>query len=89
MEIRENDDIRALFYHEGRLILHTKRSKGRGIISGNILHLIRQQMKLNEDQFTGLIACPLGRPEYVEILRQKGLLPQAPPTPPTSPSRQR
>jgi hypothetical protein len=86
MEIRENDDIRALFYHEGRLILQTMRSKGRGVIPGKIPHFIRQQMKLNEDQFTDLIACPLGRPEYVEILRQKGLLPQAPPTPP---SRQR
>jgi hypothetical protein len=89
MTIRENDDIRALFYHEGRLILQTKRSKGRGIIPGKIPQFMRQQMKLNEDEFAELMACPLGLPEYVEILRQKGLLPQPPPAPPAPPGRQR
>ena len=39
-------------------------------------HLLRQQLKLNESQFKDLIDCPLKRPEYVEILRGKGLIPK-------------
>ncbi len=74
MMLKENDDIRALFFHEGRLIVHTRRSKGRGQIPGKIPQFIRQQMKLTEAQFGELIACPLGQTEYIKILREKSLL---------------
>jgi hypothetical protein len=39
-----------------------------------IPHLIRQQMKLNEEQFQDLVDCPLSREDYLQILREKGLL---------------
>ncbi len=74
LEIRESKDKIAWFVHEGRKILMTKRSQGRGEVKGNIPHLIRQQLRLNEQQFRDLIACPLDREGYVTILKEKGIL---------------
>ncbi len=77
MEIRSTKDKHAWFVYEGRRILKTKRSHGRGELKGNIRHLIRQQLKLNDAQFRELVACPLERDGYIEILKQKGLIPSA------------
>lgn len=74
MATKNTGDRHALFYHDGKLIIRTKRSFGSGKLDGNIPHLIRQQMKLNESQFRDVIDCPLTRDGYVEILRGKGLL---------------
>ena len=74
MVIKDKGDRHARFYEGEKLITWTKRSLGSGKLDGNIPDMIRQQMKLNEEQFSRLIACPLKRPEYVEILRQKGLI---------------
>jgi hypothetical protein len=75
MVIQNGRDRHALFYYNDALILRTKRSFGSGKLEGNIGHFIRQQMKLNDAQFRDLLACPLSRAGYVEILRGKGLLP--------------
>lgn len=64
----------AYLFVDGRRILATRRSKGTGKISGLIPHLIRQQMRLNEEQFLDLVNCPLSREGYLQILRDKGLL---------------
>ena len=72
MVVVNKGDRLARFYYKGALILTTKRSHGSGPIEGNIPYLIRQQMKLSQAQFDNLIACPLGLPEYIEILRTKG-----------------
>ncbi len=72
MVVENSKDRLARFYYQGTLILTTKRSHGSGKIEGNIPYLIRQQMKLTQPQFDDLIACPLGFPEYVEILKTKG-----------------
>lgn len=74
METREGKDKHAWFIHDGKRVLKTKRSHGRGEIKGNIRHLIRQQFKLNEDQFRELLSCPLGREEYIAILTEKGYI---------------
>lgn len=74
MVIKNTGDRHAKFYEGGKLVLTTMRSFGSGNLDGNIPHKIRQQMKLNEDQFSSLIACPLTRADYVEILRKKGLV---------------
>jgi hypothetical protein len=74
MVIEERRDIFAKLYEGGKLIIMTRRSKGSGKLDGQIPHFIRQQMKLDEDQFSRLIACPLQRLEYLQILKDKGLL---------------
>jgi len=57
---------------EGRLVLRTRQSYGR---KDPPKDLVRQQLRLNEDQLREGIACTLGRDGYLEILRGKGLLP--------------
>jgi len=74
MVVKESADRRAQLWVDGKLILTTKRSYGSGKLDGNIPHLIRQQMRLNQEQFDDLIACPLKREGYIAILRAKGLL---------------
>ena len=73
MEIRESGDRLAWLVVDGRRILSTKRSRGSRDMSG-IAHLVRQQLKVNEEVFRGLIQCPVSRDGYIGILRGKGLL---------------
>jgi hypothetical protein len=72
--VNATGDIHAKLYVDGKLILRTKRSMGSGKLDGNIPHFIRQQMKLNEDQFARAVECPLTREEYLQILREKKVL---------------
>ena len=74
MKVRDGKDRYALLYHEGKLILRTKRSLGNRKINSKIRHLIRQQLKLNEAEFSNVIDCTLERPGYIEILKKKGYL---------------
>jgi hypothetical protein len=68
---RNTGDRHAWFEHDGRVVTRTKRSMGDGDLPAD---LIRQQLKLNEDQLRRLVGCSLDRDAYVEILRAKGLL---------------
>ena len=72
LKTRDSGDLLAWFEHEGKVITRTRRSKGAGDLP--VQHSIRQQLKLNEQQFRAVIGCTLAREEYVEILRSKGLL---------------
>ena len=74
MTIREKNHKHALFCHEGKMILKTKRSLGSGKLEGNIPFLIRQQMKLTESEFDELIACPFDLSQYIELLKKKGFI---------------
>ena len=74
MEISDTKDRHALFRVKGKIIIRTKRSFGAGKLDGNIPHFIRQQMKLNDQQFQDLIDCPLDREQYIQVLRDKQLI---------------
>ena len=75
METKEGKDRFAYLNVDGKLILSTRRSHGRGKMSDNIAMFIRQQMKLTEDQFRDAINCPMDREKYIAVLRAKGLIP--------------
>lgn len=75
MDIREGRDTLAFFRWEGTIILWSKVPHKRGELKGRLSDLIRQQLKLNEQQFRDLVKCQIWRDEYVEILKTKGLLP--------------
>jgi len=75
LEIREGRDTLAFFRWEGQVIVWTKVPHKRGELKGKLPYLVRQQLRLNESQFRKLIACPMGRKEYIEVLRGKGLIP--------------
>ena len=69
---RDSGDLLAWFEYEGKIITRTRRSKGSGELP--MQHSIRQQMKLDEAQLKGAIQCTVNRQDYIEILREKGLI---------------
>lgn len=74
MEIRETHHRWAFFVHEGEVITKTRRSLGRGKLKGIVPDLIRQQLKLNDEQFNELLKSKFKREGYIDILRDKGIL---------------
>lgn len=71
LKTRNSGDRLAWFEHDGKSVLFTKRSHGNKEPPEN---LIRQQLKVNETQFAGLISCSVTRDQYVEILRGKRII---------------
>lgn len=71
LKTRNSGDRLAWFEHEGKVITRTKRSHGNKDLPES---LIRQQLKVNEEQFAGLISCSVQRSDYIAILRKKGLI---------------
>jgi hypothetical protein len=71
LKIRNSGDRLAWFEYEGKVIVRTKRSHGNKDLPSN---LIRQQLKVNEQEFSGLISCTVSLADYVEILKRKGLI---------------
>lgn len=62
------------FYHEGKKTrVKTKISHGNDSISDPLIHSMRNQMKLNKNQFFNFVECPLTEAEYIEILRGQGI----------------
>jgi hypothetical protein len=73
MVMKDGKDRYAYFYHDGKIITWTKRSHQRGDLGG-LEHFIRNQLKVNEQQLRDLRDCPMKREDYVEHLRQRGLI---------------
>jgi hypothetical protein len=71
LRTRNSGDRLAWFEHDGKVITRTKRSHGNKDLPE---HLIRQQLKLNEEQFSGLISCAFDRGNYIDWLKSKGLI---------------
>jgi hypothetical protein len=71
LKTRNSGDRLAWFEHDGKVITRTKRSHGNKDLPVN---LIRQQLKVNENQFSGLLSCSFSREDYVQTLIDKGLI---------------
>ncbi len=59
---------------DGRPVLRTKMSKGRGDMKGNVADKFRAQLRLTESEMRDALACAIGAQEYVALLRSKGYL---------------
>lgn len=72
LRVRDGGDLLAWFEYGGKVITRTRRSK----VSGDLpmQHSIRQQLKLSDTQLRSVIRCTLGREEYINILKDRGLL---------------
>ncbi|HDZ00144.1 MAG TPA: hypothetical protein ENH52_01585 [Nitrospirae bacterium] len=55
-------------------ILRVHYSHGRGDIPGKVVNKIRGHLKLSLEDFKRLVNCPLKYEDYIEILKQKGLI---------------
>jgi hypothetical protein len=71
LKTRNSGDRLAWFEHKGKIIVRTKRSHGNKDLPE---HLIRQQLKVNEKQFAGLISCSVSLEDYIAILTDKGII---------------
>jgi hypothetical protein len=72
MHTRDSYDRLAWLVHEGKTVVRTRRSHGKGKYLPQ--DKIRQQLKVNETQFSGLISCAVSKEEYLQILSTKGIL---------------
>ncbi len=72
LRTRDSGDRLAWFEYGGKKITRTKRSHGSKDLPS---HLIRQQLKLSEPEFRGVLSCDLEYDDYVGILKDKGFLP--------------
>lgn len=74
MELREGRDTIAKFKYKEKVITRTKVPHKRGELKGNLPYLIRQQLRINNEQFQGFIGCRLYRQDYETILKGKGYI---------------
>jgi len=74
MKIKEGNDTLAYFYYKGELVVRSRVPHRRGELKGNLPHYVRQQLKLNEDQFRDICRCTKEYEDYLEILTQKDLI---------------
>jgi hypothetical protein len=72
MDTRNTNEVHGVFMHEGVPILRTRRS------FGNSKYVpadkIRCQLKVNEQQFAGLISCSVTKEDYIQILIGKHII---------------
>lgn len=75
MKTREGNDTLAFFYYRGqKTSIFTKVPHKKGDLKGKLTYFIRQQLKLNENQFADLKNCPLSKEGYINILKEKRIL---------------
>jgi len=74
MQIRSTHHVIGWFVYDGRKILKTRVSFGKGDVPKKVVHKMRGQMKLSVSDFVALKDCPLDREGYIAILRAKGLI---------------
>jgi hypothetical protein len=72
METRDSGERHAWLVHNGVTVVRTRRSHGRGKFVPE--HKIRTQLKVNEQQFAGLISCDISKQDYIKILTDKGII---------------
>ena len=72
MDIREGRDTIACLYVGDLLVIRTRVPHKRGELKGNLPHFVRQQLRLNEEEFADLRRCTIFRENYIDILRKKG-----------------
>lgn len=62
---------------DGVKVLKVHYSHGNGEMPPTVVHLFRKSLKLDVDEFRRLMGCTLSRDEYIERLRQLGVIPSA------------
>ena len=82
LEISEGaKHTKALLRHNDVVVVRTYMSRGAGKLDGDVPHMIRQQMKLNAEQFRLIHDCTYWRSDYLRILTDRGMISGAPESP--------
>ena len=74
INLRDGKHLNGWLEHNGKKLFPVRLSYGSGDVPGKVSDKIRQQYKLNEEQFGSLRDCPLSYEGYIEILKGKGLV---------------
>ena len=74
LQIRSTKHKYGWLIINGKKILRVHFSHGRGNIPQQIANKIRGQLKLSNKNFENLIKCPLDYEEYIQIIKDKGML---------------
>jgi hypothetical protein len=72
MQTRDSTHRHAWFVHNGVTVARTKRSHGNSKFMPE--HLIRKQLHVDQEQFSGLQSCTISRDDYIKILTEKGII---------------
>ncbi len=72
LQTKNSYDRLAWLEIDGRKIVRTRRSHGKK--SELPSHFVRRQLKLTENQLANLISCTLKREQYLDILREQGVM---------------
>ena len=62
------------FYHNDKLVAHTKLSHSSKEIDSFLIKKMSEQCKLSKNEFADLVNCPLSQNDYILILNEKELL---------------
>ena len=71
---KNKDHIFLEFYHEGKLVSHTKISHNGDDIRDTLIKVMSTQCKLEKSQFMDLANCPLSKEAYLKILEDNKML---------------
>lgn len=63
----------AFLEHDGKQVLWTMRSHGRGDL-GRVEHAIRRQLRVSPKQMRALADCPMTRDAYMQHLADSGVI---------------
>ncbi len=74
LEVRSTNHIYGWLVVDGKKILRVHYSFGKGNIPSKVTDKIRSQLKLDQPGFKNLIACPLSKTDYLEIIKEKGYI---------------
>ena len=74
LQVQDTHHKMGTLYYEGRAILRTRISHGRGDIPSIIVAKLRGQLRVTEEQLRNLVDCTMTYENYIELLRDKGLL---------------
>ncbi len=66
--------VRGFLVVDGRPVLPVHYSNGRKGLHGPNLHKFRKSLKVDGDQFDGLVKCTFSRDDLIQSLRDKGIL---------------
>ena len=68
---KSRKEVNLRIYLDGKRVLRVTVPKGRGRLHPRTAGKIRDQLKLDPEQFQRLVKCPLTGPGYEQILRDK------------------
>jgi len=63
-----------LFYYNGKIVAKTKLSHNNQDIGDRLISKMYKQCQISKNQFFDLINCPLGEKEYINILKEQGVI---------------